>query len=264
MSDSTACTAPCIALIRARQDLHRLRRALSAQGIDSLGLPGFELVDSADSVVQAGLDAAMAADVLIVISPHAARRALVRAPRLFTRAAGQVFAVGSGTAGVLTRAGIEVQAPAPVPWGQSASTALLELPALAQVRGSRVCVLGAPEGRDRLQNALRERGALVSELHLYQRMEPKLGTRRIARLASCMPRLRVMASSAAGLAGVRKVLPPDLWSAMRERPLIVSSNELAEISREHGFKFVEVAASALLDDMLAALVQRRIVTPGTG
>src|SRR5690606_32845228 len=124
-----------------------------------------------------------------------------------------------------------VTVPSTLP-GQTASDALLAHPALASVQDRRFCVLGAPDGRERIQQTLRTRGARVDEIHLYRRRGARLCVRRLARLRACLPYLHLIASSAAGLGGLRDALPGTLWSKLMRCPLIVSSHELAAIARE--------------------------------
>src|SRR5699024_6121113 len=117
------------------------------------------------------LHAAWDDDLIVFISPAAVRYAARWIP-LHGRA--RAACVGAGTARALARHGVTDVI---VPSGEQNSSGLLAHPAMKQVRGRAVAVIGAPGGRGVLQHALRERGAVVRDVHVYQRVPARLDRR---------------------------------------------------------------------------------------
>jgi uroporphyrinogen-III synthase len=222
-------------------------RQVRARGGVPLLLPGLALRASDDpGQVRAQLREALRADdLLLFTSPAAVRFAAALAP-LRTRAA--VLAVGQGTAAALRRHGLTVQAPT----RQQDSEGLLDLPALHDVRGRGVALVGAPGGRGLLQQRLVEGGARLREVWVYRRTAPRLDRRHLQAMPQLRPGARVLLSSAQALANLRDRLPPEAWTRLCGATAIVSSERLETAAREAGFRHVRRAASAMPADLLAA------------
>lgn len=223
-----------------------LVRQVRVRGGVPLLLPGLSLrgVDDA-SVASAALGVALKDEVLVFTSPAAVRFA-ARLRRLRTRAV--VFAVGQGTARALRRHGLT----ALVPEERQDSEGLLEHPALSNLRGRRVALIGAPGGRGVLREQLAARGARLRELHVYRRAAPRLLRRHVAAVMALPASARVLLSSAEALEHLRVQLPPPALARFCAATAVVSSERLAEAARAAGFRRVLVAASALATDLLAA------------
>ncbi|HET6804957.1 MAG TPA: uroporphyrinogen-III synthase [Frateuria sp.] len=184
-------------------------------------------------------------DRVLFTSPAAVRFAAALAP-LRTRAT--VLAVGQGTAAALRRRGLIVQAPT----RRQDSEGLLDLPALREVQGRGVALVGAPGGRGLLQQRLADGGARVREVWVYRRTAPRLDRRHVEALRRLRRGARVLLSSAQALANLRDGLPPEAWSRLCAAVAIVSSERLEATAREAGFRHVRRAASAMPADLLAA------------
>jgi uroporphyrinogen-III synthase len=211
-----------------------------------VSLPGLSLRGPDDAeAVRAALGEALAGDVLVFTSPAAAAHAAALRP-LRTRAT--VLAVGQGTARRLRRLGLDATAPA----HRQDSEGLLAEPALAAPRGKRVAVVGAPGGRGLLAAELARRGAQVRELHVYRRRPPRLDRRHAEAVLGLPARAAVLLSSAEALDNLRRGLPAEAWERLRQITAVASSERLAAAAREAGFGRIELAASALPRDLLAA------------
>ena len=148
-----------------------LERLIRASGGNPILFPVLEIRDVADP---GPLDALIARldefDLAIFISPNAAEKAmhLITARRaLPARLA--VAAIGSGGVRTLGRYGVtRVIAPA----GRYDSEALLEQPALTDVKGKRVVIFRGEGGREVLGDTLAARGALVEYAECYRRCRP--------------------------------------------------------------------------------------------
>jgi len=236
----------CVVITRPAGSAAALARAVRAAGGVPVALPGMALRGAPDAVAsRVALLAALGDDVVLFTSPAAVRFAARLAP-LRTRA--QVLAVGAGTARVLRRHSVST----PLVPSRQDSEGLLRLPALAEVRGRRVALVGAPGGRDLLRRELASRGATLREVHVYRRVPARLDRRHFDALAHLPQSACVLLSSAEALRNLQQQLPRialDRWLATTA---VASSERLAEAALAAGFARVVRAASALAADLLAA------------
>lgn len=222
-----------------------LARRVRRMGGLPLLLPGLSL-RAVDQPQAAALDlqAALDDELLIFTSPAAVRFAARLAP-LRTRAT--VLAVGQGTARALARHGVNALAPLV----RQDSEGLLEQAALAEVKGCRVALIGAPGGRGVLRAELLARGARLREVHVYRRGTPRWQRRQLDAIRQLPADARVLLSSAEALDNLKQGLPADAFAPLIRAVAIVSSERLAEAAYAAGFSRVAVAASALSDNLLA-------------
>ncbi|HEY0199180.1 MAG TPA: uroporphyrinogen-III synthase [Rhodanobacter sp.] len=216
-----------------------------ARGGVPLLLPGLALRSAADeAAVRDGLRAALADDVLIFSSPAAVRFAARLAP-LQTAAA--VLAVGEGTARVLRRHRIEALTPS-----RQDSDGVLAHPLLRDVRNRRIALIGAPGGRGVLREQLAMRHAVLREVHVYQRVAPRLGHRHADAVMHLPTSALVLLSSAEALQNLTRQLPAPALEALRAATAVVSSERLAAVARAAGFTRIAQAVSALTAHLLDA------------
>ena len=230
-----------------------LSRQLRRLGAETVALPGQRLQIAADAALaRTALRTALRGDGVVFVSPAAVRFAwkllpLLRIPRRL-----RVCAVGSATATALRRRGV---AEVIQPQGRQDSDGLLAEEALRSVRGQHWSVIGAAGGRDTLPATLRRRGAKVAAVEVYQRLPPRWTRLHYARLDTVPRPLLVVVTSAYALAQLATALPAGLVLALRAAELIVSSDRLAALAREHGFTRIHVAESALGADLAGACVR---------
>jgi uroporphyrinogen-III synthase len=225
-----------------------VRRVRAAGGVPVL-LPGLALRGAPDaSLARAALHAALGDDLLVFTSPAAVRFAARLAP---LRTSAGVFAVGQGTARVLRRHGVA----APLVPRRQDSEGLLGHPALANVRGRRVALIGAPGGRGVLRQELAARGAHLREVQVYRRVPARLDRRHLAALAGLPASACVLLSSAEALHNLCQQLPPPALARWLAAIAVVSSGRLAAAAHAAGFARVELAASALSGDLLDAALR---------
>lgn len=212
-----------------------------------LSLPGFSL----RALAPAGLaerGATSRYDGWVFVSPAAVRYAFRAAPTLRIPPPALVCSVGAGTRRALARRGIASIAPRQ----RVDSEGLLALPELADVRGRRFALVGAPGGRGLIAPTLRTRGAVVEAIYVYERVPPRWPRARLDALAHAADSLIALISSGEALANLVARLPADALARLRRQMLVVSSARLAALARERGFEQVSVAASALPDDLIEA------------
>lgn len=227
--------------------------AVRSRGGTPLRLPALALHGPEDpAIARAALAAGGQFQDWIFISPAAVRFAFLVQPELAPAA--RVFVVGAGSQRALARHGIRALAP---PAARSDSEGLLALPQLADVRGRRIVLVGAPGGRDLIAPALESRGARVQRVHVYRRGPPRLTRRHFTALAAAPAPLVLPLSSGEGFAYLGERVPSELWQRLHRQLLVASSTRLAAQARRAGFGWVVVAenagAPALLDAAAVAL-----------
>ena len=226
-----------------------------ALGCATLNLPGLRLrAAMPDTPARDALQAPDAFDTWIFTSPAAVRFACGLVPTLAIPRPARVIAIGAGTRRALARHGIVAASPAQ----RADSEGVLALDELADVRGSRVAIVGAPGGRDAIAPALRTRGAQVEHVHVYERGRPVLGKRQLDAVRAADDPLFTLISSGEALANLVALLPADLLERLRAQTLIASSERLAGIARGFGFEGIAVACSALPRDLLDAMRTARV------
>jgi uroporphyrinogen-III synthase len=227
-----------------------MKRRIAALGGRALGLPGTRVWPADDALaVRHALRAARTADVVIFVSPNAVRHAFSILSDLRFARSSRICAVGAGTARALQRRGIR-----DVLWPRSRqdSEGLLALPELAMVRGLRVVLVDAPQGRDLLPRGLRTRGAAVEHIPVYRRGGARLDRRHFVALAEAAAPLFVQLSSAESLVHLHERLPAALFEKLVRAEAIASSQRIATAARALGWRRVHIAASAGPVAMLAA------------
>jgi uroporphyrinogen-III synthase len=223
-----------------------LARQVRRLGGVPLLLPGLALRAVADeATARRDLQSALQDDVLVFSSPAAVRFAVMLAP---LQTSATVLAVGQGTARALRRHGIRMPlTPSP---SQQDSEGLLEHPALHDLHGRRVGLIGAAGGRGLLRGQMVARGAQLRELHVYRRVPPRLDRRHVDALLQLPSSALLLLSSAEALHNLHRLLPPAAWARLCATTAVVSSERLAAVARDSGFSRIVLATSALPADLL--------------
>jgi uroporphyrinogen-III synthase len=239
----------CVILTRPVGSGASLRRKIAALGGRSLLLPGLSLHPSADPLrIASELQAATSDADWIFSSPAAVRFAFRLAPTLRIPSGAGVFAIGAGTKRALGRHGLA----AITPEQRSDSEGMLALPQFACMTGRKVVLIGAPGGRDLIAPTLRERGANVLEISVYERRPARLTRSHFDPIQQAQSPLITLVSSGEALANLMRQLPDTLTARLRHQVVVVSSARLETLAHESGFEDVLNARSALPDDLLAA------------
>ena len=222
-----------------------VRKVRACGGVPML-LPGLSLRGASDQAsARSVFEQALADGLLIFTSPAAVAFAAALSPLLTSSI---VFAVGQGTARALQRHGIS----APLVPARQDSEGLLDHPALRELAGQRVALIGAPGGRGLLGEQLVTRGAQLREVHVYRRVAPRLDRRHVDALLQLPSSALVLLSSAEALNHLCRLLPPPALARFLATTAVVSSERLAAAASAAGFARVSRAASALSADLLDA------------
>lgn len=224
-----------------------VRRAAAAHGARLLALSPWRLQRHDDDGTRAALAAALGCGRIVFTSPEAVRAASALEP-LRASARQTWLAVGSGTAAALQRAGIAgVLSPV-----RMDSAGLLDLAALREVTGTRIGLVTAPGGRDRIATVLQARGAHVLRANVYRREPCPLRRASIERLLD-VPTPALLLSSAGALRQVLATLPEHAAAVLRRCDAIAASPRLAAMAAEEaGMRTIAIATDPRPRAMLAA------------
>jgi uroporphyrinogen-III synthase len=232
-----------ILVTRPRELAEGLAALIHEAGGEPILFPAIEIGDLADRTAFYGIAGRLDEfDLAIFISPTAVRRALdlLRADR-----GGRpwpvrlkVAAIGRGTARELAQRGFAgVLAPA----GEADSEALLALPGLAALAGTRIVVFRGEGGRDVLGDTLAARGAHVEYAECYRRIRPAQEVSAPEPPWARRALDAVTVSSSEGLANLDALLRAWRRDWLQESPLFVPHPRIAAEAARLGARETVVA-----------------------
>lgn len=232
---------------RPAPDHAGLVREFQRRGFEVVHSPAVERVAEPEPVRRERISGLRNADVLIVISPCAARLLLEAVGQDDLRCA-RFVTPGAGTGRLLRDSGFRVE------WPESGGTSedllagsLLDVPS-----GTRVGIVGAPGGRRLLDRELERRGATVRRIDLYRRRpcEPSEALQRA--LDSARP-LIVTISSTGAFETLDAAIDGARSSRWRNSTFVVSSERVADACRAAGIDRIVSAGGASDPSILAAV-----------
>lgn len=227
--------------LRPRNQHAAVRRAAHARGAQVIAASAYKLAALPDN---GDLEQLLDCPIRIASSPNAVRYAARHKPL-----PGHWLAVGNATAGALLRAGagsVHVAEP-------QTADGLLNLDILQSVRGRRIGLLTAPDGRGLLERALPERGARLVIANSYQRLPVKMGAATRQRIAAAGPATAVLVTSQRAFQRFFAQFDDAAQQALKSRICIASSTRLLEYLQAQGFVRVLQSRSTLPQDTLQAL-----------
>jgi uroporphyrinogen-III synthase len=187
-------------------------------------------------------------DLAIFISPNAVNYGIAA-----IREAGKlppqlkIATVGQGSAKILRELGV---ANVIVPTERFDSEGLLALPELQNVAGWCVMIFRGDGGRELLGDTLKARGALVEYAACYQRSKPQQDT---GLLLDANPDAITVTSSEA-LGYLWQMLDSKTQQEIRDTPLFVPHERIAELALRQGWQHVRLTGSGD-DGLLSALIE---------
>ena len=152
-----------VLVTRPEHQADGLVAAIESAGGTAFCLPAIEIVPRDVAAVEQEIAELNEPDIAIFVSPNAVRFGLAHA------GSAQVAAVGPATAAAIAAAGRDVDIR---PAEGFDSEHLLAEPALENVGGKTVRIVRGTSGRELLADTLRERGAIVEYLAVYERRRP--------------------------------------------------------------------------------------------
>ncbi len=207
---------------------------------------------AADAVI----DALERFDLAIFISANAVERGVAAVRTRRSWPPGLVTAsIGAATARALVERGL---APALRPEQRFDSEALLEHPALGDMRGKRVVIFRGEGGRELLAETLRARGAEVAYAEVYRRALP------VADPAPLLARWRAgevdvaVITSVEGAQNLCTLLGDAGCRLLQATPLVVASGRVLQQARDLGVgRVARVARSSSDQGLLEAVIAWR-------
>ncbi|MAA66470.1 MAG: uroporphyrinogen III synthase [Alteromonadaceae bacterium] len=231
-----------ILICRPQPDADRVALALQAAGAETHCLPMLTLAPTPDTPERRSRIQELAEyQHVIAVSPGAARAFLEYADDWWPQwpVGLHWYGVGSGTAEILRHAGLTVTTPA----NGYTSEHLLSVPALAAPAGERVLIAKGAGGRELLGRTLRERGARVDDMVLYQRTCPEHDAATMTAALTDFDPHAIIVLSAETLNNLI-ALGKNTDKQLMQRTLVVPVPQVAEQAQKAGF------ARALVPDQL--------------
>jgi uroporphyrinogen-III synthase len=193
-------------------------------------------------------------DHVIVVSQHAAILGLSIIDEYWPQFPLQQnwFAIGRKTAHSLKPVGLTLIEPN----ADLNSEALLSHALLAKVSGAKILILKGKAGRDTLELALNKRGATVDVISLYERVCPDYSLDVLeASLIKFNPSYIVALSgeTLTNLIQLSKALKAELQS----KAFILSSERVANIAQDQGYKSTYIAHNLMPMDIIRCIAKAR-------
>ena len=154
------------------------------------------------------------------------------------------FAIGEATAEAMRSRGLNPV----IPDSRFDTEGLLSRTEMSEIRNKKFVLLAGVGGRKKLEDVLRERGALVERIELYQRVAQSSEKLDLKDEPDAL-----IAMSGETLESLSKYLEHTGQDHWLDRPLFVSSARTAELAFAFGFKIVRVSESASENSLLEAL-----------
>ncbi len=221
-------------VLRPQPGADETAAALRDAGIDALPLPVLGRKPLPETpAMRASIQALAEHRLVIFVSPAAVEIGMALIDRYWPQYPVTVhwIAVGERTRQALADWGVEALAPAA---DDEHSEGLLALQPLNEVAGERVLIMRGRGGREALSDALRERGARVSFVELYERVP----------LPVTLPEQKDVAGLVVSSVSVLQALLASGGKALVATPLIVPSERVAAAARQAGFQKVCCATGA--------------------
>ncbi len=150
-----------------------------------------------------------------------------------------VAAIGRATADTLAKNGVSVDL---LPDRGFNSEMLLAAPELHRVKGRSCLIVRGRGGRELLGDSLRERGAKVRYLEVYQRIKPVVDEQPVVGMLLEHQLDVITVTSAEALYNLVDLLGKDIKSTLLLMPLVVISDRIKKIAEQIGFNTIAVSA----------------------
>lgn len=182
---------------------------------------------------------------IIFISPNAVTEGLKHLP-LDHLSKLNICAVGKKTAEALQKHKLKVTSPET----KYDSESLLELSIFQQIKDQHILIVRGQGGREHLANSLKQRGAKVEYLEVYQRICPDISVEPILKNAKNWQ--VTTATSNQILDNLVQLFAEDTQTLLK-RPIIIISQRMQDHAKTLGFQKIHLADQASNEAILKAL-----------
>ncbi|OUS27597.1 hypothetical protein A9Q99_14230 [Gammaproteobacteria bacterium 45_16_T64] len=265
MGKDVAALSLSVLVTRPEQQALSLADTLRTQGMSPVLMPTLEIVPRILSPQEnesiASLDLY---SHVICVSANAARFGLECIADFWPQwpVQQQWIAVGPATYNAMQNWGLgEIQ----FPKGASHSEGVLALDSLQDLNEHKVLILRGVSGRELMANTLRERGAVVDYLELYERKKPAVDPNILGQWLCSSSKKAIVVTSGDGLKNLISMVKTasvatgesGIESALYKIPVLVVSQRLAEFAQQKGFEDVWLAENPS-DHAIASCLEQHI------
>ena len=219
MSD-TGLAGVGVLVTRPDQQADELVQAVEDHGGQAFRFPTSEIVPRDDDAVNACASVLPNPDIAIFVSCNAVRHGLAYAE------SARIAAIGPATAAAIEAAGRSVDIR---PASGFDSEHLLREAAFEQISNTVIRIIRGQDGREVLARTLRDRGATVDYLAVYDRLIPEYGTAQIDEYASRWQSGDinvVTAMSVAALENLIALTPDSCMTLLARTPLVTPASRV--------------------------------------
>jgi len=231
-----------------------LADAIAEAGGHAIHFPVIDIAGAAADDVASAFAALPRPDIIIFVSRNAVTFGLVA----IDTADALIAVVGPATKAAIEEIGTRVDI---VPEQGSDSEQLLAHPDLQNVVGKSIIIIRGEQGREKLAETLRSRGATINYLPVYQRQLHSVSAAELAALEKCwqdgdIECVTVM--SVETLHNLLQLLPPACRELLVETPLVAPSTRVIQTAEESipGISTV-LAPGPQAADIISALIELR-------
>jgi len=193
-------------------------------------------------------------DWLIFISPQAVLASVDAIHHAYPNGLTQVkiAAIGAGTTQTLQTAGFTVSLQPDEKWH---SEGLLQLPTMQSVAGQSIAIMRGVGGREKVDQVLAERGAIVTSLFAYERVLPEINQASIAEVLNAENLHAAICTSFQGVLNLKTLMGEKHWSFLQKIPLLVMSERIKSLAEDLGFQTIwvtpQASDAAILETLIA-------------
>jgi uroporphyrinogen-III synthase len=238
-----------VLVTRPRAQAAELIKAIEDNGGNAVCFPVIEIVARDEAEIVAELAAIPTPDITIFVSQNAVAHGLRFAHGTMKAATGPATAAAIRNAG----GSVDIQSPD----GYDSESLLMQT-ALTDVAGKEVCIIRGNDGRELLAETLRERGATVNYLSVYDRRPPQLSTDALADVETAWRDGRIDAvtvMSVESLNNLANLLPEWCTQQMKNVPLVTpAARVIKEALNRYPASTLVKAAGPQAADMVDAII----------
>ncbi len=226
---SRAPLAGCgVVITRPEHQSQELAAAVEAAGGDVISLPAIDIIGRGMRDISRDLAGFPAPDIAVFVSRNAVTHGLDAVAKCGAR----IAAVGPATRDAIEKQGVGVDI---FPDGGFDSEHLLAHPALQDVDGKQIVILRGQSGRELLAATLRERGAKVDYLRVYDRRPHQPLPAELENVVSALDAgaIRfVIVMSVESLRCLVNIIPAAALNSLRQATLVAPSTRVLQTASE--------------------------------
>jgi uroporphyrinogen-III synthase len=246
-----------VLVTRPETQAAELIEAIQSKDGKAIHFPAIEIVPREEAVVASEAAALAKPDIVIFASRNAVQHGLSHTD------GAAIAAIGGGTAAAIQAAGEAVDIE---PGAGFDSESLLQHPALKDVQAKVVRIIRGGDGRELLANTLRDRGATVTYLAVYDRERPAISSQDREKLETIWRAGEIHAitvMSVETLTNLTALLPDWCRQQLDRVPLVTPAlRVIKEIQNLYPSATTILAAGPQAADMLDAIISIHQTEPG--